>query len=91
MLSFDMSKAEKLFQRFLSKPTDFTYDELARLLKSFGYVEAKTGKTAGSRTAFINHQRKSIIRLHKPHPKPVLKRYQMDDIEGALRMVGVIK
>jgi hypothetical protein len=86
-----MSKAEKLLQRFLSKPTDFTYDELARLLKGFGYVEAKMGKTAGSRAAFINHQTKSIIRLHRPHPKPVLKRYQMDDVEEALKLAGVIK
>jgi hypothetical protein len=86
-----MSKAEKLLQRFLTKPKDFTYDELARLLKGFGFVEAKLGKTAGSRVAFINHQAKSIIRLHKPHPKPVLKRYQMDDIEDVLRQAGVIK
>jgi HicA-like toxin of HicAB toxin-antitoxin system len=86
-----MSKAEKLFQRFLSKPTDFTYDELARLLKVLGYVEAKAGKTSGSRVAFVNHQTKSIIRLHRPHPRPALKRYQMDDIEEALKLAGVIK
>ena len=86
-----MGKSEKLIKRFLSKPKDFTYDELKRLLKSFGYEEAKTGKTSGSRVAFINHETKHIIRLHKPHPKPELKQYQLNDIEQELRERGLIK
>lgn len=86
-----MGKAEKLLKRFLSKPKDFTYDELKRLLKSFDYEEAKTGKTSGSRVAFINHTTKHIIRLHKPHPKPELKQYQLNDIEQELRERGLIK
>jgi len=76
-----MSKAEKLLKRFLSKPKDFTYDELKRLLRLFGYEETKTGKTSGSRVA----------RLHKPHPNPELKHYQINDIEEELRKMGVIK
>lgn len=86
-----MGKAEKLLKRFLSKPKDFTYDELKRFLKSFDYEEAKTGKTSGSRVAFINHTTKHIIRLHKPHPKPELKQYQLNDIEQELRERGLIK
>ena len=86
-----MSKAKKLLQRFLSKPTDFTFEELERLLKGFGYEEAKTGKTSGSRVAFLNKQTKSIIRLHKPHPNPELKRYQLTEAEEILRKAGVIK
>lgn len=86
-----MSKADKLLQRFLSKPKDFTFEELRRLLKSFGYEEAKTGTTSGSRVAFINHQTKSVIRLHRPHPHPELKRYQLDHAEEALRKAEVIK
>ena len=86
-----MSKAEKLLQHFLSKPKDFTFDELKRLLSGFGYVEAKAGKTGGSRVAFINRQTKSIIRLHRPHPSPVLKEYQINDVEEGLRKAGVIK
>ncbi|OGW72961.1 MAG: hexulose-6-phosphate isomerase [Nitrospirae bacterium RIFCSPHIGHO2_02_FULL_40_19] len=86
-----MSKAEKLLKRFLSKPKDFTYDELKRLLRLFGYEETKTGKTSGSRVAFINHKTRHIIRLHKPHPNPELKHYQINDIEEELRKMGVIK
>ena len=86
-----MSKAEKLLKRFLSKPTDFTYDELRRLLKAFGYEEDSAGRTSGSRVTFVNMATKHIVKLHRPHPSPNLKRYQLDDIEEALKSKGVLK
>ncbi|MBI5141248.1 MAG: type II toxin-antitoxin system HicA family toxin [Nitrospirae bacterium] len=86
-----MSKAEKLLKRFLSKPKDFTFEELVRLLVSLGYEEATTGKTSGSLVAFINRGTRHIVRLHKPHPNPELKRYQLDEIENALRKAEVIE
>ncbi len=86
-----MSKAEKLLKRFLSKPKDFTYNELKKLLTGFGYENISTGKTAGSRVTFINTKTKHIIKLHKPHPRPELKRYQLDYIEETLRNNGVIQ
>ncbi|GAN33729.1 MAG: type II toxin-antitoxin system HicA family toxin [Candidatus Brocadia sp. AMX2] len=85
-----MSRFEKLLKRFLSKPKDFTYDELTRLLAGFGYENISTGKTAGSRVAFMNPETGHIIKLHKPHPRPELKRYQLDDIERILKHKGVI-
>lgn len=85
-----MSKAEKLLKRFLSKPKNFTYNELKRLLDNLGYKEAKTGKTSGSRAAFINYETKHIIRIHRPHPRPELKQYQLDYIEEELKNRGVI-
>ena len=86
-----MSRAEKSLKRFLSKPKDFTYDELKRLLAGFGYKNVGTGKTAGSRVAFIHPDTKHIIKLHKPHPRPELKRYQLDYIEETLKNRGLIK
>ncbi|MDO8140975.1 MAG: type II toxin-antitoxin system HicA family toxin [Candidatus Brocadiales bacterium] len=86
-----MSKFEKLISRFLSKPKDFTYDELKRLLAGFGYEGINTGKTAGSRVVFMNPKTKHIIKLHRPHPRPELKRYQMDYIEETLRNKEVIQ
>lgn len=86
-----MSKVEKLLRRFLSKPKDFTYEELTRLLAVFGYEEVAKGKTSGSRVTFVNKKTKHIIKLHKPHPGPELKRYQMDDIEEALKSRGVME
>jgi len=85
-----MSKHNKLLQRFLSKPTDFTYNELKSLLAGFGYEEIKTGRTSGSRVALFNEKTDHIIRLHKPHPKNILKRYQLDYIEQELKNMQVI-
>lgn len=75
-----MSTKEKLLNRFLTKPKDFTYDELRKLLRHFGYEEEFLGKTSGSRAAFINKETLHIIRLHKPHPGNELKTYQIDQL-----------
>jgi hypothetical protein len=80
-----MSRADKLVKRFLSKPKDFTFDELRQLLSSFGYEEEKAGKTAGSRVSFYNDQTDDEIKLHRPHPSPVMKRYLLDLVEQRLR------
>lgn len=85
-----MSKKEKLLAKFLNKSKTFSYDELIRLLRVFGYNEIKTVKTSGSRVAFVNDNTKHIIRLHKPHPDIYLKRYQTDLIEDELRKMELI-
>jgi len=75
-----MSRKDKLLKRLLAKPKDLTYEELNSLLRYFGYEEFKKGKTSGSRRAFVNRDSKHIIRLHKPHPKNILKMYQINEI-----------
>jgi len=40
-----LSKIDKLIAKFLSKPKDFTWDELIAILNHFGYSEMATGKT----------------------------------------------
>lgn len=84
-----MSKKDKLIERFLSQPTDFTFDELTTLLKQLGYAIANVGKTGGSRVTFTNGEG-DYIRLHKPHPRNILKKYQVDDIVTALIERGLI-
>jgi hypothetical protein len=86
-----MSRRNKILRRFLTKPVDFTFDEMSRLLKDFGYKEIRTGKTAGSRLAFVNRASGHIIRLHKPHPGNALKRYQLDFLEEELRAKGKLE
>ncbi len=86
-----MSRFEKLLQRFQTRPRDFTYDELRRLLKGLEYAELTEGKTSGSRVAFYNADKSHIIRLHKPHPAKELKRYQVDDVLDELRRIGAIE
>jgi len=80
-----MSKDEKLLARLQSRPKDFTYNELIKVLKLFGYIESQSGKTSGSRVAFICRETKHIIRLHKPHPNNELKQYQIDLVLEELR------
>jgi hypothetical protein len=78
-----MTAIEKLIQRFRKKPKDFSFDELKRLLSFYGYIE-KQG--AGSRVIFLNGKTKHKIKLHKPHPGNILKRYQLDIIENELKL-----
>ena len=74
-----MSKTEKLLQRLLSLPKDFTWEELDKLLAYFGFEELKKGKTGGSRRKFADRQKKVII-LHKPHPGNIVKEYVIKQV-----------
>lgn len=84
-----MSKQEKLIQRFVSKPVDFSWSELKSLLAGFGYALAAGGKTAGSRVKFLHTDRPPVI-LHRPHPVPVLKRYQIEQLLEFLHKEGLL-
>jgi predicted RNA binding protein YcfA (HicA-like mRNA interferase family) len=76
-----MSTIEKLIARFTNKPRDFSWQELIRLLNHFGYIEI-TG--SGSKRKFV-HTQYATIRLHEPHPRSILKKYQIDQIYAALK------
>lgn len=80
----DVSKKEKLISRLLSEPKDFTFEELIALFSCFGYNQVASGKTGGSRVAFTNGGN-DYIRLHKPHPRNILKPYQVEDVITALK------
>jgi hypothetical protein len=83
-----LSKKEKLVARLISRPKDFTFEELTSLLGCFGYKQESSGRTSGSRVVFSNGR--DYIRLHKPHPRNILKSYQVDDIITALRERGLV-
>jgi len=85
-----MSKEQKLLMRLKSKPKDFTYNELCKVLISLGYEECKSGKTSGSRVAFIDKTTSHIIRLHKPHPGNELKQYQIELVIEELKSRGLV-
>lgn len=48
-----MTKKDKLLERFLEQPKDFTYKELKTMLSGLGYEEYHLGKTSGSRVCFL--------------------------------------
>lgn len=82
-----MTKQEKLLNKFISRPGNFTYNELIRLLRGFGYKELQG---SGSRVVFRNEDIKHNIKLHRPHPDIVLKRYQIDLIKQALKSKNLL-
>jgi len=86
-----MSSHEKLLERFLTLPKDFTWDELKRLLNKYGYFQNNKGKTSGSRIAFENEISNIMLDLHKPHQKNILKPYQMKDVLDFLKRIEIIK
>lgn len=58
-----MGKKDKLINRLLKKPRDFTSDEMESLLLYFGY-ELKQGGT-GSGVKFIKEGSSEVINFHK--------------------------
>jgi hypothetical protein len=85
-----MGTKEKLRNRFLKMPSDFTFDEMQRLLEGFGYEKSNKGKTSGSRLIFKNGAKRPIM-LHKPHPGNIVKEYAMKQVLEDLKEAGFIK
>lgn len=85
-----MSSKEKLIARFLTFPSDFTFDELERLLTAFGYVKSNKGKTSGSRVIFKDKDGHPIM-LHKPHPGNIVKQYAVRQVLEELQSKGLLK
>jgi len=85
-----MAKSKKLLKRLLNAPKDFTFDELETLLGGFGFQLSNVGSTSGSAVRFINTKTGQIIRLHKPHPSPVLKQYLVKFIISELKQGGYL-
>ena len=71
---------EKLIARFKTKPKDFTWNEMTKILNSFGYEEIHG---SGSRRKLI-HDNCQLIALHEPYPKNILKMYQLEQVDEVL-------
>ena len=84
-----MSRRSELIARLKTRPKDFTWEELGRLLEGLGYTEAKAGRTGGSRRRFV-HSTAPTIALHKPHPGNIVKMYVIDDVLRILTEEGLI-
>ena len=82
-----MEKHEKLLARLKSRPKDVTFQEIATLLAGFGYALNQSG--SGSRVRF-EHEHCAPVLMHKPHPSPVLKPYQIDQVLEILKQEGLL-
>ena len=85
-----MGTKEKLRERFLKMPSDFTFEEIQRLLEGYGYEKSNKGRTSGSRIIFKNSDKRPIM-LHKPHPGNIVKGYAMKQVYEELKEAGLIK
>ncbi len=85
-----MSSKAKLTRRFLSMPSDFTFDELVSFLKAFGYEMDDRGRTSGSAVRFHNEELNSDIYIHRPHPDNTVKKYVLKGVREKLREEGLL-
>jgi len=82
-------KKDKLVERFLTFPNDFTIDEFDNMMFGFGVRKSSRGKTSGSVIAYVNSE-KSVFYLHTPHPQKTIKRPYLKKAEKWLRDHGHI-
>lgn len=85
-----MSQKKKLIAKLLSSPKDFTFEEAETLLGFFSYRRNNKGKTSGSRVAYVSDTHKTVITLHKPHPRKELLSYQVKQLIEQLQQEGLI-
>jgi predicted HicB family RNase H-like nuclease len=80
-----MSKQEKALRRLSSKPTDFTWPELASVMNALG-IEMTSA--SGSGRKFRNPVTGKQFTIHQPHPSNILKRYQVNEAVEFLEAGG---
>lgn len=86
MVSYCMSKKDKLLKKFLEIPPkkNLTFSELETLLVACGFSKIDG---AGSAVKFFNEEKDLLINLHKPHPSNILKVYIIKQIQIKLKEV----
>ena len=86
-----MGNKEKLIERLLSRPKDFTYEEMVTLLSYLGF---HLHQGNGSRVKFIKENKddntNNVIHFHKPHPSRILKMYVLEQVIEKLREDGLL-
>lgn len=84
-----IGRKEKLIQRFLKLPKDFTFEETITLLGYLGYRIHNKGATSGSRIRFVNDFGE-FIDMHRPHPGNIMKEWMMKKIYLHLKSKNLI-
>jgi hypothetical protein len=81
-------KQRRTLARIFERPTrsDVRWSELESLLRALG---ADQHQGAGSRVRFAFSDG-FVIDLHRPHPKPELRKYAVEQIRGRLIARGIL-
>jgi predicted RNA binding protein YcfA (HicA-like mRNA interferase family) len=77
-----VSQLEKALKRLQRRPTNFTWDEAVHVMKAVGF---RLLPGSGSGRRFFHPEKDILVTMHEPHPRKVLKRYQVDALLKALR------
>jgi hypothetical protein len=79
-------RQRRTLARIFERPTrsDVRWSEPASLMRALG-AEEHAG--AGSRVRFVLAG--SILSLHRPHPKPELRKYAVEDVRDFLAARGI--
>jgi predicted RNA binding protein YcfA (HicA-like mRNA interferase family) len=80
-----MSRHEKLKEKLLPLPKNFSYDEMVKLLRGFGYEDTDRRRSSGSAVMFYHKELNDKIMFHKPHPEKELKGYILEMIINKLK------
>jgi hypothetical protein len=82
-----MSRINKLLLRFLTFPVDFTFRELCKLLRHFGFYLSIKGATSGSRVEFVGSKGESI-EVHRPHGSAAVDVRALHHVHAELERYG---
>ena len=77
-----MSKIKKTLAKIQTKPTDFTWNDLVRIMLHFGYQQIEG---SGSRVKFYHSEKDSLLSIHKPHNPKTLRPYQIENTIALLK------
>lgn len=83
-----MSSKDKLIERFKSFPSDFSFNELVRLLRGFGFKLSNKGATSGSRVSFDKGL--ESLTLHLPHPGNSVGKGVLKSVNTYLKNKGLL-
>jgi hypothetical protein len=78
----------KRYKSWPDATADYEWRELESLMTSLGYRLENGG---GSRRRFIHSVTKVVFMMHEPHPRKVLKHYQIKDVIDFLKQEKHIK
>ena len=76
-----MNQLDKLVEKFLKKPPEVLFDDVAKVLQAFGYKERPSGR--GSHRAFVKpgHPPKIVPTIKGRRVKRVYVRMIIDNLE----------
>jgi hypothetical protein len=85
-----MSKLDKPIKRLLINLKILLGRRLKNCYQIKGFEKSDVGKASGSRVRFYLDKNIPPLTLHKPHPKPIFKAYQIKHIIDCLQGVNLL-